>query len=178
MVSIEHLAPIRLLCCVLLFSLLVGAAIHQAAAQGTVYATWEGREADKCGSIWLIQRFVAPEATIRFVSRGTPTKDAIAFDTPEALLRRDAHRSTFEALLQHHGLDDATLQRLGRIIHDIEINTWERKATRESTQVEQEVRKLTAGVGNSELVDVCRGYFDELHRRLGGQSDGVDAATQ
>ena len=154
--------------------LVLWAGTGQAAAQNAVYTTWEGKEVDKCASIWLIRHFIAPGASIRFVPTGTPVRDGVPFDTPDALLRRYAHRSTFEVLLQHHGLEDSGLQRMGRIIHDIEINIWGRKATARSPAVEQAVREMTEGVEYPEFVRLCDGYFGDLYRRLASehQADG------
>ncbi|MGA1875585.1 MAG: chromate resistance protein ChrB domain-containing protein [bacterium] len=38
--------------------------------QSPVFSTWAGFEPDKCASIWLIQRFIHPEAVIKFFPVG------------------------------------------------------------------------------------------------------------
>jgi hypothetical protein len=38
--------------------------------EGLVFSTWEGFEADKCASIWLIKRFIDKNAVIKFFPKG------------------------------------------------------------------------------------------------------------
>ena len=94
--------------------------------QPQTFASWDIFEADKCASIWLIKRYISPEATILFYSRDDNPPQGILFDTPEAKFRRYHNKSTYETLLEHYELTDPTLIYIGRIIHDIEVNIWER----------------------------------------------------
>ena len=73
-------------------------------AENHIYATWDGFEADKCASIWLIMRFVDPDAKIKFYPKGTPITSGIAFDTPDAALRRYHNMAAFESIARHYGL--------------------------------------------------------------------------
>ena len=135
-------------------------------AQGPppVFSTWEGFEADKCASIWLIKRFVHKDAVIRFYPKGEPIREGIPFDTPDAKLRRYHSFSTFESILKEYRLDDPKLVYLGKIIHDIEINVWEVKRMKESREVEAVVQKVLASAARKEDVveQSCR-YFDGLY---------------
>lgn len=131
-----------------------------------VFATWEDFEADKCASIWLIRRFVAPSAMIRFFPKGEVIQEGIPFDTPDAELRRYHNRSTFETLLAHYHLSDQKLVLLGKIIHDIEVNTWERKAFAESYQIQGDVRQIISDSKHPDgIASQCQQYFDLWYER-------------
>ena len=71
-----------------------------AAEKMLIFSTWEGFEADKCASIWLIKRFIDKNAVINFFPKGEIVKEGIPFDTPDAKFRRYHNMSTFESLLR------------------------------------------------------------------------------
>ena len=91
------------------------------------FSTWKGFEVDKCASIWLIKRFIDKNAKIKFFPKGNLITEGIPFDVPEAKLRRYHNMSTFESILKYYNLKDPKLIYIGKIIHDIEVNIWEKK---------------------------------------------------
>jgi hypothetical protein len=133
-------------CGILLLHLVVFsiAGIQTVAAdtQPAIFSTWEGFEVDKCASIWLIKRFVDKDAMIKFYPKGEPITEGIPFDTPDAKFRRYHNMSTFESILRHYQLIDPSLVYMGKIIHDIEVNVWERKLMQETYRVQEEVNKI------------------------------------
>jgi hypothetical protein len=132
-----------------------------------VFSTWDGFEVDKCASIWLIKRFVDRDATIKIVPKGEPIGEGTPFDAPEAKLRRYHNLSTFESILRAYRLVDDKLVYLGRIVHDLEINVWERKSTLEAAEVQRAVAGIIAGArGADELIEGCLDYFDALYPAL------------
>lgn len=131
---------------------------------GSVYSTWDVFEPDKCASIWLIKRHIDPGAGFRFYPRGEAIVDGIAFDTPDARLRRYQDRSTFETLLTQYQLNAPRLVYLSRLIHDMEVNIWERKALPETRDVEDELRTLLSDKDPGRLVDLCLDYFDTFRK--------------
>jgi hypothetical protein len=138
-----------------------------AAGEPRIFATWDIFEADKCASIWLIKRFIDPEAQIRLVPKGETIEGAIPFDTPEARLRRYHNASTFETLLHHYQLKNPRLRYLGEIIHDIEINTWQRKRMKESRLVIDRIQAIMEESGSgAEIIERSMTYFDELYASL------------
>jgi hypothetical protein len=145
-----------------LAAILCGVQAPALPSDGPVYVTWVGFEPDKCASVWFIKRYVAPEAQILFFEPESRPPAGILFDTPDADLKRTHNKSTFEALLDHQGLSDAALDYIGRLIHDMEINTWRRKALPETRRVESELGDLLAGRGPQEAVRICLDYFDAL----------------
>jgi len=139
--------------------------ISKTSATEAVFSTWDVFEADKCASIWLIRRFIDPQAEIRFFPHGTSITKGIAFDTPEAKFRRYATKSTYETLLEHYDLKDPRLKYIGRIIHDIEVNIWEKKVYTVSTKVMEDIRSIILeNEGNNKAIMVkSLEYFDEFY---------------
>ena len=127
---------------------------------------WEGFEVDKCASIWLIKRFIDRNAIIRFYPANEVIGEGILFDTPDAKLRRYYNRSTFETLLQYYKLKDSRLEYVGKIIHDIEINTWDRKALRETLMIQEKVNRIIRNSkDNGETIEKCSRFFNSLYER-------------
>ncbi|AUB85546.1 hypothetical protein THSYN_32040 (plasmid) [Candidatus Thiodictyon syntrophicum] len=141
------------------------AAAEPAGGEGQVYSTWDVFEPDKCASIWLIKRHIDPGAVFRFYPRGETIASGIAFDTPDATFRRYHDSSTFETLLKHYRLEGPGLAHLGRLIHDIEVNVWERKALAATREIQDELQQLLAGSDAARLVGVCLEYFDHYYVR-------------
>ena len=131
-----------------------------------VFSTWEGFEVDKCASIWLIKRFIDKNAVIEFFPKGEPIKQGIPFDTPDAKFRRYHNMSTFESLLNHYELKDATLMYIGKIVHDIEVNIWEKKVFDETPLVQDAINKIIWNSRNSdEVIEKSCKYFDWLYEK-------------
>lgn len=130
-----------------------------------VYATLDRFEIDKCATIWLIRRFIDPGAVIEVRQEDDGDPDVIWFDTPGGRFRRTHNRSTFESLLEHQGIDDPRLVHIGRIIHDIEINTWERKRYSETTAVRDAVNRIILDTRDSqELIKKTGAWFDRFYQ--------------
>lgn len=131
-----------------------------------VFSTWDGFEVDKCASIWLIKRFIDKNAVIKFIPKGEIIKKGIPFDTPDALFRRYHNMSTFESLLKHYKLKDPKLIYIGKIIHDIEINIWEKKALEETLIVQDAVNKIIWNAKDRhEVIEKSCEYFDSLYQK-------------
>ena len=129
-----------------------------------VFSTWEGFEVDKCASIWLLKRFIDKKAIIKIFPKGEVIKEGIAFDTPDAKLRRYHNMSTFESILKHYNLQDPKLLYIGKIIHDIEVNIWEKKVFPETHKVRNEINRIILNSGNvDKVIEKSREYFDLLY---------------
>lgn len=133
---------------------------------GLVFSTWEGFEVDKCASIWLIKRYIDKNGAIKFFTKGEFINEGIPFDTPDAKFRRYHNMSTYECLLKHYRLKDQSLIYIGKIIHDIEVNTWERKIFEETLSIQEAVDQIIRNSINSdEVVEKSCKYFDSLYRQ-------------
>jgi hypothetical protein len=132
-----------------------------------IYSTWDTIEPDKCGSAWLIKRFVDKKATFKFYPKGELISSGIPFDTPEAELRRYHNMSTFESILKKYKLNDPALIEMGNIFHDIEINYWGKKNTAESKGVQNTILKIEEDHHNpNEILEKSFLYFDTLYKNL------------
>lgn len=133
----------------------------------SIYSTWDAIELDTVASAWLLKRFINSKATFKFYPQGEFITEGIPFDTPDAEFRRMQNQSTFESILNKYKINDPMLLEMGKIIHDIEINYWQRKLTDKSETIEREVRNI---INSTEDKDACfeKGfiYFDELYREL------------
>ena len=139
----------------------------QAYGEQKVFSTWEGFEADKLASIWLIKRFIAPGAVIVILPKGQLIKQGIQFDTPNAEVTRKFNKATFESFLEHYRIKDRKLINIGKLIHDIEINTWERKLFKRTREVEIHIIEILEKYrGNEEIIAKACEYFDHLYSRL------------
>lgn len=140
--------------------------ISKTLAAEAVFSTWDIFETDKCASIWLIKRFIDPKAEIRFFPHGKSITEGIAFDTPEAKFRRYATKSTYETLLEYYDLKDPRLKYIGSIIHDIEVNVWEKKVYTQSIKIQEDIRSIIVkNEGNCEaIVEKGLQYFDDFYQ--------------
>lgn len=101
------------------------------------WVTREHPRTDRIACPWLIRKFIDPTAEIVYVPADqvlsyAEDQDAISFDAPGA---RYTHRDglcSFEVLIDEHGLDDAALQVMARVVHGADV-AEDRDATSESS---------------------------------------------
>lgn len=136
------------------------------ADERAVFSTWDGLEADKCASIWLIQGFISPDAEIRFHARAMAITEGIPFDTPNARFRRYHNKATIETLIDHYRVTDQKIEHIAKVIHDIEVNVWERKVMPETEKVSADIRAILDLEDDQERLMQCVAYFDRWYRRL------------
>lgn len=75
--------------------------------------------------------------------------------------------STYESLLSHYKLTDERLIYIGRIIHDIEINIWEKKVIPETIKVREAVCKIMAETEDAgKIIEQGNAFFDSLYESL------------
>lgn len=93
------------------------------ALAGRSWVTRRGVKVDRISSVWLVRRFVDPQAEFRFVDPDayTPTAADIRFDMFEGEFTHQGDKCTFEVLLDWTGLDDPALRALAEVIHDIDL---------------------------------------------------------
>jgi len=87
---------------------------------GRIWLTRPHPGVDRMSSAWLIQRFI--DANARFVLTD-PAKqpDAIPFDTFQAEFGHHGSHCTFETLCERFAITDPVAQRIGRIVHDLDL---------------------------------------------------------
>ncbi|MCQ9206093.1 MAG: chromate resistance protein [Omnitrophica bacterium] len=89
-----------------------------------LYSTWDVLEIDTCVSAWLIKRFIDKEGEFKFYPKGEFIGQGVAFDTPDAQFRRTQNMSTFETLVKEYRIKDSAVERIAKMMHEIEVNYW------------------------------------------------------
>jgi hypothetical protein len=87
------------------------------------WVTWERVGVDRMGCIWLIMRFIDPEAEFTFISTSQTAfpEGHEPFDIPGVRLTHRRGHCTFHTLLREYQLDDPVLERIASIIDEADI---------------------------------------------------------
>ena len=90
--------------------------------QGRLWVTRPRPGVDRMASAWLITRFIDKAATFDFV---TDTQNApatsVPFDMYGVGFGHEGDRCTFEALVRRFRIRDTAVQRLGEVVHDLDL---------------------------------------------------------
>jgi hypothetical protein len=136
---------------------------------GGVWVTRRGIKVDRIGSAWLIQRFIDPRATFRFIDpeRYTHRLNETRFDMVGAEFGHEGDMCTFEVLLAAHRLrKDRALVALSEMVHDIDLKDdhYQRPAT---TGLARMIEGLAANASSDE-VRLTQGaiIFESLYNGL------------
>jgi len=105
---------------------------------------------DRISSAWLIRRFIDPLATFAFTQE--PAETDVPFDMPGIGFTHQDSMCTFETLVKSFSLRDPVVQRLARIVHDLDLKDG-RFGLPE-----------TAAVGH--VIDGFRGLYPDDHALL------------
>lgn len=138
---------------------------------------------DKWATAWLMARHAVPGAELVVVPQGKPVSEGIAFDVPTSPLRRERDRASFQAVVDHYGLQDPDVARLAQIIHDIEVNYWGAADATESPAVEAAYRELQQRHGRYAVAPECYlAFFDRVlgavrSQRTSGKAIDPDGLT-
>ncbi len=74
---------------------------------------------DRLACIWLIRRFINPDAVIRYAGR--PEPDEVAFDMSHGEFGHRGNLCTFETMLKAFDLGDPGLRAIAEIVHEIDL---------------------------------------------------------
>ena len=74
---------------------------------------------DRMASAWLIRRFIDPNATFAFVDQ--PASADVPFDMYSGELSHQGSLCTFETLAQRFGLRGTAVERIGQVVHDLDV---------------------------------------------------------
>jgi hypothetical protein len=88
------------------------------------WATRARPHVDRCGTAWLIRRFIDPSAQFVFVQPGGDVPaDATPFDMPGVEYGHKGGDCTFETTMRKHKLEsDRALAAVARIVHDLDMH--------------------------------------------------------
>lgn len=131
--------------------------------RGRLWVTRPHPGIDRMASAWLIRRFIDPAARFEF-SDEVPEKDeAIPYDMFGVELGHRGERVSFETILEEFGLGDAGLERLARIVREVDLKI-EPPADPESPTVERLVEGLRATVRDDpKLLEHGIAIFEALY---------------
>jgi hypothetical protein len=149
-----------------------GAAAPTAPAAIEAYreARWVTRprpHVDRLSCIWLIRRFINPQAAVRYSP--TPEPGEVGFDMPGGEFTHRGSLCTFETMVRAFGLEDPVLQPMGEIIHEIDLRDG-RFGHPETAGIDAVLKGwLLAGLSDPELeahgVALFEGLYADLSRR-------------
>ena len=89
---------------------------------GRTWATRPRPGVDRMASAWLITRFIDPKARFVFVSSpDTVPRRALPFDMFGVEFSHHGDRCTFETLCAMFGIKDRAVERIGTIVHDLDL---------------------------------------------------------
>lgn len=75
---------------------------------------------DRLACVWLIRRFINPKAPIRYSN--SPEAKEVAFDMKQDEFGHRGNLCTFETMILAFGLEDAGLQPIAEIVHEIDLH--------------------------------------------------------
>lgn len=129
--------------------------------QGRLWATRERPWVDRLASAWLIRRYIDPGA--RFVWLKSPAEcpaDALGFDFDGATFSHAAGKVTFEVLLASFGLDLPALQRMGALVHYLDMGGVQPV---EANGIERVLAGLRESIADDDrLLEMASVVFDGL----------------
>ncbi len=87
-----------------------------------LWATRRGCHVDRTACVWLIERFVDPQADFRFFEDPAEAPDgAELFDVAGARLSHRGEDCSFETFLKQYDLEDPVLAENAEIVHDADL---------------------------------------------------------
>lgn len=144
------------------------APVSHADYRGRTWVTRPCPFVDRLASIWLIRRFVDPDARIRYSLQSG--RGEVTFDMPAAAFGHTGNLCTFETLLRAFSLSDPALFPLAEIVHAIDLQDG-RYNRPEAAGLEAVLRGWhAAGLADAELevrgLDLFDGLFAALSVNL------------
>lgn len=129
--------------------------------QGKTWATRRRPWVDRLASAWLIRRFIDQDAAILWLTHPSECpKDALGFDFDDATFSHVGAKVTFEVLLASFGLDRPGLQRIGALVHYLDVGGVQPP---ESAGIETVLAGLRESItDDDQLLAVASGIFDGL----------------
>jgi hypothetical protein len=135
---------------------------------GSTWVTRQGVFIDRIASVWLVRRFIDPDAEFKFVpARGyKPKPGELRFDMYTGEFTHVGDRCTFETLVRHFELDDRALRQIAEIVHDIDCK--DEKFGRSEAAGVRAVIEGIAGATKDDAERIARGtlVLDGLYEQF------------
>ena len=122
---------------------------------------------DRTACVWLIRRFVDPEAAFAFFGDPSEAPDgAELFDVVGARLSHRGEDCSFETFLKEYELEDPVLREIAEIVHDADLMD-EKYGRPESEGLDAIVRGMQLALPDDEvLTDHTDVLYDGLYAYL------------
>lgn len=132
--------------------------------QGKRWVTRPRPHVDRLSCIWLIRRFIDPNAAVRYSLQREP--EEIAFDMSDGEFGHQGNLCTFETMLLKLGLKDTGLQAMAEIVHEIDLRDG--KYTRPGTEGVDRILHgwLRANFSDAELESHGVALFEGLYQAV------------
>jgi hypothetical protein len=134
------------------------------------WATRARPHVDRCGTAWLIRRFIDAKAEFVFVPPGGDApKDAEPFDMPNVRLGHRGRDCTFETVMKEHKLDkDAGILGVAALVHDLDLHEMKLP---ESAGLDAILKGLKmAEPDDHKVLEKSVVVFDSLYARASGST--------
>lgn len=127
------------------------------------WATRAGVHIDRASSVWLIHRFIDPDAVFVFVTGADDlSPDVVPFDIRGVDFGHHGQDCTFETLLRRHDLLDPVLWRIAAIIHEADLED-DRYDAPEAPGLDVVLRGLSMIRSDDDILRLTGPVFDGLY---------------
>lgn len=131
---------------------------------------------DRLACIWLIRRFINPDAVIHYAKQAAP--DEVAFDMDTGEFQHQGNLCTFEVMVKAFDLKDLGLQVLGQIVHEIDLRDGQYQHP-QTPGVDALLRGwLLANFSNQALEEHGIALFEGLYFAVSQEAAKIPAASQ
>jgi len=128
---------------------------------------------DRMATAWLIRRFIDPEAPFLFAERILKDEDVVPFDMYGVRLGHQGEHCTFETMLDLFGLAEPALERIGRLVHDLDLAAGT-LADAETSTVGRLIQGLRAAFADdAELLEHGIVLFEALYQSLRSEASAA-----
>lgn len=129
--------------------------------QGRIWATRARPWVDRLATAWLIRRFIDPQAKIIWLKRPKDCpKNALGFDFDGAVFSHVGSKVTFEVVAASFGLTDPAINRLGLLVHYLDVGGVQPS---EAVGVEATLDGLRSTIADDDqLLSLACAMFDGL----------------
>lgn len=136
--------------------------------RGATWVTRSGVFVDRMASAWLIRQFIDEEAVFKYVAQQgyTPEPGELRFDMFDGEFTHQGEDCTFEVLVKRFAPDDAALQAIAQIVHDVDCKD-EKFGRDETAGVASLIRGVAAAHDrDDQRVAAAAVLFDGLYAAL------------
>jgi len=135
------------------------------------WATRPHCHVDRTACVWLIRRFIDPDAEFAFYDElADVPADTTPFDMRGAELSHRDGDCSFERFLEEYALGKPSLHRVAEIVHEADVGD-DRFEAREAAGLDLVVRALARGRSDPELFALTDVLYDGLEAELAARDD-------